>query len=66
MEEWKMGSTNVTVSDIDLDRTIKNMENGKCPAPRNINLLLTKYGGRKVLTLVTKVLNKILQGDNFS
>jgi hypothetical protein len=40
------------------------MKIGKSPGPGNINLELIKYGGKKVLTLVTKLLNKILQGDN--
>jgi hypothetical protein len=47
-----------------VDIIIKNMKNGKSPGPGNINLELTKYGGKKVLKLVTKLLNKILQGDN--
>jgi hypothetical protein len=63
-EEWKMGSTNVTVSDIDVDITIKNMENGTSPGPGNLNLELIKYGKRKILRLVTKLLNEILKGDN--
>jgi hypothetical protein len=63
-EEWKMGSTNLTFSDIDVDIIIKNMKNGKSPGPGNINLELIKYGRRKVLKLVTKLLNKILQGNN--
>jgi hypothetical protein len=32
--------------------------------PGNINLELIKYGGRKALTMVRKLINKILQGDN--
>jgi hypothetical protein len=40
------------------------MTNGKSPGPGNINLELIKHGGTKVLALVTKLLNKILQGDN--
>jgi hypothetical protein len=63
-EVWKMKSTNLIVSGTDVDIVIKNMKNGKCPGPGNINLELIKYGGRKVLALVTKLLNKILQGDN--
>jgi hypothetical protein len=63
-EECKMGRTNLTVSDIDVEIIIKSMKNGKSPGPGNINLELIKYGGRKVLVLVTKLLNKILQGDH--
>jgi hypothetical protein len=63
-EEWKMENTNLTVSDTDVDRAMKKMKNGKSPGPGNINLELIKYGGRKALTLVTKLINKILQGDN--
>jgi hypothetical protein len=40
------------------------MKNGRSPGPGNTNLELTDYGGRKVSALVTKLLNKILQGDN--
>jgi hypothetical protein len=47
-----------------VDKVIKNMKNLKSPGFGNINLALIKYGGRKVLSLVTKLLNKILQGDN--
>jgi hypothetical protein len=62
--EWKMESTNLTVSDIDVDIIIiKNITNGKSRGPGNIKLELRKYGRRNVLTLVTKLLN-ILQGDN--
>jgi hypothetical protein len=43
---------------------INNMMNGKSPGPVNINLELIKCGGRKLLALVTKLLNKILHGDN--
>jgi hypothetical protein len=39
------------------------VKNGKSPGPGNINLELIKYDGRKVLVLVTKLLNKTLQGD---
>jgi hypothetical protein len=59
-----MGSTNLTDSDTDVDIIIKNMKNGKFLGPGNINLELIKYGGEKGLTLVTKLLNKILQGEN--
>jgi hypothetical protein len=59
-----MENTNLTVSDTDVDRVIKKMINGKSPGPGNINLELIKYGGKKVLTMVTKLINKILQGDN--
>jgi hypothetical protein len=57
-----METTNLTVSDM----VIKNMKNGKSPGPGNINLESIKYCRRKVLVLVTKLLNKILQGDNIS
>jgi hypothetical protein len=40
------------------------MKNGTSPRPGNLNLKLIKYGKRKVLRLVTKLLNKILQGGN--
>jgi hypothetical protein len=40
------------------------MMNGKSPGPGSINLELIKYGGRKVLAFVMKLLNKILQGNN--
>lgn len=60
--EQKMESTNLTVSDIYLDTVLKNVKSGKSPGVRNINLALIKYG-RNVLTQVTKLLNKILQGD---
>jgi hypothetical protein len=65
-EEWKMKSINLTASDIRVYAHIivKDMKNGKSPGPWDINLELVKYGGRKVLTPVTKLLNKILQGDN--
>jgi hypothetical protein len=62
-EEWRMENTNLTVSDTDVDRVIKKMKNGKSPGPGNINLELIKYGGRKALMTVTKLI-KILQGDN--
>jgi hypothetical protein len=42
------------------------MKNEKSTGPANINLELTEYGGRRVSVLVTKLLNKILQGDNIS
>jgi hypothetical protein len=51
-EEWKMESTNLTFSDIDI--IIKNMKNGTSSGSGNFNLELIKYGGRTVLTLVTK------------
>jgi hypothetical protein len=63
-EEWKMENTNLTVSHTDVDRVIKKMKNGKSPGPGIINLELIKYGRRKALTMVTKLINKILQGDN--
>jgi hypothetical protein len=63
-KEWKMESTNLTVSGKDVDIIIKNIKNKKSAGPGNINLELVKYGGRKVLSLVTKLLYKILQGDN--
>jgi hypothetical protein len=61
-----MESTNLAVSDIDVDVVIKNMKNGKSPGPGNIKSESIKYGGRKVLVFVTKLLNKIhvLHGDN--
>jgi hypothetical protein len=65
-EEWKMENTNLTVSDTDVDRVIKKMKNSKSPGLGNINLQLIKYGGRKALTMVTKLINKIFQGDNIS
>jgi hypothetical protein len=49
--------TNLAVSDIHEDIIIKNLKNGKSPALGNINLELIIYGGRKVLTLLTKLLN---------
>jgi hypothetical protein len=57
-----MESTDSTVSDMGVVIVIKNMKNGKS-GPGNINLELIKYGRIKVLVLVTKLLNKILQGD---
>jgi hypothetical protein len=45
-------------------RVIKKMKNGKSPGPGNINLELIKYGGRKALTMVTRLINKILQGGS--
>jgi hypothetical protein len=45
-----------------VDKVIKN--NGKSPGPGNINLELIKHVGRKILALVTQLLNKTLQGDN--
>jgi hypothetical protein len=63
-EAWKMENTNLTVSDTDVDRVIKKMKNVKFPGPGNINLESIKYGGRKALTMVTKLINKILRGDN--
>jgi hypothetical protein len=48
-----MESTNLTVSDIEVDKVIKNMKNSKSPGSGNINLALIKYGGRKVLAMVT-------------
>jgi hypothetical protein len=59
-----MENTNLTVSDTDVDRVIKKMKNCKTPGPGNMNLELIKYGGRKALTMVTKLIKKILQGDN--
>jgi hypothetical protein len=52
-----MESTNLTISDIHVDTVIKNLKNGKSPALGNINLELIIYGGRKTLTLLTKLLN---------
>jgi hypothetical protein len=43
-----MESKNLTVSDLHMDTVIKNLKNGKSPAPGNINLELIIYGGRKV------------------
>jgi hypothetical protein len=51
-EEWKMESKNLTVSDIEVDKVMKDMKSGKSPGPANINLELIKYGGRKVSALV--------------
>jgi hypothetical protein len=34
---------------------LNNAKNGKYPGPGNMNLELKKYGGRKVLALVTKL-----------
>jgi hypothetical protein len=63
-EEWDMESTNLKVSDIEVNKVIKNITNGKSSGPGNINLELIKYGGKKVSVMVIKLLNKILQGDN--
>jgi hypothetical protein len=63
-EEWKMENPNLTVSDTDVDGVIRKMKNGKSPGPGNINMELIKYGGGKALTMVTKLINKILEGDN--
>lgn len=52
-EEWKMESTNLTVSDVEVDIVINIMKSRKSPGPGYINLELIKYGGRKLLTLVT-------------
>jgi hypothetical protein len=59
-----MESTNLSLSDIEVDKIINNMKNEKSPGPANINFKLIKYGGIKVLAFVTKLLNKILQEDN--
>jgi hypothetical protein len=37
-DEWKMESTNLTVSDKDVDIIIKNMKNGRSSGPGNIDL----------------------------
>jgi hypothetical protein len=63
-EEWEVENTSLTVSGTDADRVTKKMKNGKSPGPGNINLELIKYGGRKALTMVTKLIKKILHGDN--
>jgi hypothetical protein len=42
-EEYKMESTNLTVSDIDVDTVLKNVNSRKSPGPGNINLALIKY-----------------------
>jgi hypothetical protein len=47
-----------------MDTVLKNVKSGKSPGPGNINLALINYGGRNILTQVTKLLNKILQGDS--
>jgi hypothetical protein len=60
-EEWK-----IQIKQFQTLKWIKIVENknGKSPGPGNVNLQLIKYSEIRAAALVTKSLNKVLQGDN--
>ena len=54
----------IQISESEVSGMLRTGKNGKSPGPGSINLELLKYGGDKIVKLITRLFNKILHGDS--
>ena len=66
LQEWQIGKIEnpvIEITEEDVEKAIRRAKNNKAPGPGNIRMELLKYGGNNLIKYITKMFNKIENGE---